>query len=267
MKPHLLLAALLVTSLASFAADPAGFKTAGFKVIEEKGEVSGISGFKPMTEELWAQVPQFPKLKTLWILGAKFLTDEKMSALAGLTDLEELYFDGAGDVTDEGMKVLGKFPKLKKLTIGHNLKITPKTLDLIATLPALESLHCGGTALQDFNAAARMKKLRLLKMHHCGTGKEPQRFQAGPALREVFISSGNPKRPWTTAMPDLAGATGLTTLTIDGGVLTAPELQQLAALKKLEALALKKVNGITAEDMAKLQATLPKTKIEFIPAI
>ena len=263
MKTHLILTALLAASIATFAADPVAFKAAGFKVTEGKGEVTGISGFKPMTPELWAQVPQFPKLKTLWVLGAKFLTDEKMSALADLADLEELYFEGAGDVTDEGMKVLAHFPKLKKVTIGHNLKMTSKTLELLATMPALESLHCGGVAMQDFNVAAKMKSLTFLKMHHCGSYKEPQRFKAGAALREVFISTQFAKRPWTAALPDMVAATNLTKLTIDGGVMSAAELQQFAALKKLETFVLKKVGSITSNDVAKLQAALPKTKIEF----
>ena len=97
-------------------------------------------------------------------------------------------------VTGELWEQVLQFPEPRMLAIGHNLTLPSKTLGQVATRPAMESLHCDGM------------------------DEEPRRFPAGLAPREVFTSGGNPKSPETAAVPDLIGATNLTTLKEVGGI-------------------------------------------------
>ncbi len=169
-----------------------------------------------------------------------------------------------------GSAVLGKIRSLQSLSLDHNQKFTGRGVAALKTLSNLRSLRFGGCMKftgDGVKAAAELAQLESLQLHHCGVGDDDLAPLAGMSkLKSLFVSSPFNGRLTDAGLKHLVQIQTLESLKLAEFVVTSEGgLNVLTKLSRLQTLELLKV-GVSAADIEKLRAAMPKTEIKWTPA-
>jgi len=191
-----------------------------------------------MTGKAYAQFEGFTKLTRVSHRGSS-IDDEGLRQLCDhLPNLESLSLAHA-KFSDAGAPHLAKLTKLKSLELGTP-KATPQALKAIAKLP-LESLQLG----EGFESIACIPLIKDI-----------------PTLRRLTLT--NAQSLSDADLQIIAGLTQLDRLEIDKMPLPDDRIAALKPFAFLKSMRLVPVKApFTPEQQAKIQAILPKTKLEF----
>lgn len=271
----LLLAALVAVQ------DVDALRALGAEVVEANGAITRVS-FKDCAKLGEAEYRRIGAIQTLKVLtlygGKKTLTDATLPLLAGLSELEELNTEGT-QISDAGLAGFAALKNLKSLSFFH------PSLDLkgfdgsgyaaLKALPKLERLTIAGTPFNDkgMEAVAQIPQLRDFRTWHTWQTQAGNAALAKlPSLRSLTL--GQRLRRWdgssnALSLDDatldlLSRLQTLESLSLDEAKLSLDALLKLKALPKLKKLSLARID-LSAEDLEKLKAALPDTKIDFKP--
>lgn len=276
MKGSTFLAAVFVNvstwialpALADEAAAVAALRQAGFKVKQAAGGTEIGFGQPEWTPELWRRLGEIPSLTAL--RGTAPCADNAgLEVLTRLPRLETLYLN-ASTFDDQGFAMLAKMRSLQSLSLDHNQRLTGRGAAALKSLPNLRSLRFGGCmkfTSDGVRAAAEIAQLESLQLHHCGVGDDDLAPLAGmPKLKSLFVSSQFNGRLTDAGLKHLAQIQTLESLKLAEFVVTSEGgLDVLTKLGRLKTLELLKV-GVSAADIEKLRAAMPKTEIQWTAA-
>ncbi len=165
-------------------------------------------------------------------------------------------------ITDAGITQLA-LPELRGLILGRECRVTPKGLEgLSARCPNLLDVGFSGTRLGDADLSS-LQQWRLHTLQLADTQITRGGLQAVgkiTSLQQLFIQR-SPSID-DEALRLLLGLDQLTTLHATGTSITDAGLESLAKLQNLTLLDVRQCKNITAEGVRKLQAALPKCRIE-----
>ncbi len=186
-----------------------------------------------------AELPRTPfRLLLIILRDNPAVTDDGLAAFEGCQHLKEVYLWGSKNVSDSGLRHFCQCKELRVLGIGGTA-VTDSGLALLRDLRTLEYLHVSSMPVtaEGLSNLRDCKNLKILNLHWCKTftDKDVPILLDWPALSELILDG-----------------TGVT----DAGV------AQLAALKKLRSLRLRKTQ-VTMTGVEKLAKVLPGCKIEW----
>lgn len=188
-----------------------------------------------ISDAVLADVSGFPNVVD-WGIGGLGVTDAVFYKIAS-PNLKSLFVDASPRISGRGLRHLNKCTSLQLLTLGMT-NVDDAGLAELGTLPELDHLTLTGTKVTD----AGLKKLA--------------RF---PKLHELWLDG---TQVGDAGLVELKDVRSLEYLWLDGSKVTDSGLPHLAPLVKLKELHLERTK-VTAEGVRKLQAALPKCKIEW----
>jgi hypothetical protein len=264
-----LLAMAALAVLADDSAAAALLTQAGGKVKADGGVATEVyfKDSSALTKEHYRAIGGLAKLRSLTLYNQCTLTDETLALLSTLESLEDLEIDGA-KITDDGMKALASLKNLRKCVFFHlgKEKFTGAGISRLAALPRFESFGCGGCSFNDegMAACAKLPRLRELRIWHTmATDAGVARLAGMTTLKIVQLGPQFTPRITDASVATLSTIKSLETVSVMETRLTwekgLSKLKDLPALKVLEL----QQDEISEADLAKLQTSLPKVKVDY----
>lgn len=268
------------------------FCYAGFRVVKEaaEGEAPASPFADPAEAAVWKwlleragrqeHIEKDSKGKVKWV-GFYDAEKKRGDYYSGSLDLDpegyvvKLTFNAAHFSNDDLAK-LAPLKKLKILTAWHNgwVKEADKTpysgagLVHLKGLP-LEAVNFGGSWFNDEGMAAanQLPKLRELQAYHCRvTDEGVKALKGNQNLTRLVIGPQYSEKISERSLADVATIGKLEELDFNEAIATwEGGLKHLAARKELKRVKFDQ-GFIAPEDLEKLKAALPSTKIEYVEA-
>lgn len=216
-----------------------------------------------ITDKGLAHLKGLMKLEQVGLIGTQ-VTD---AGLVYLSDKTEMYMLNLGrtKITDQGLRHLTRLSNLKTLSIDGT-QVTDAGLSHLQGLTNLRDLRLNETNISD----AGLKHLQslvhletLILNATKVTGEGLGQLSGISSLQTLWIHSG---QVTDQGAKQLAKLKSLTTLLLINNQLTDTGLTSLQELTQLETLYLDQNRKLTADGIKRLQAALPKCKIEWSPS-
>jgi hypothetical protein len=267
----LLLASLLSAPFLAFGAEPemvAALQAAGFKPQVKEGVVTDFGWGNPaFTPELWQRLPELTSLRSL-IAEGKCTDTAGLEVLTKLPNLEKLFINGS-TFDDAGFAVLARVPNLKSIGFDHNHVFTGAGMGALKAAPNLRRIGLGGcmkVTAEGAKSCGEVTQLESLKLTHLGLGDDTlAAFDRLVNLRELEFDNSFRGTLTGAGLAKIGAMKGLEKLMLGEFVTTYDSgLKHLTGLRGLKTLTLAKV-GLPEQDLARLQAALPETKITHTP--
>ncbi len=218
---------------------PKSFSNADLKLVADVNpSVTELTLFAcKVTDEGLAHLSKFKRLKKLNLIRLDGISDACWDGLAAVASLEEIMMSGY-PVTGKGVRALGGLKKLSLLDISYCQKLSDEGAGELQHLTSLGQLKVNSTPISNAGVGGfgKLDKLWLLDLANTKVG------DAG-----VATLSPLPK----LLVLDLSNNVAVTDASV-------PALSKLSKLVEL------KLGGtkVTADGVKKLQAALPKCKID-----
>ena len=213
----------------------------------------------PLSAEQWEAIATLhPRA---FSFSGSSLDDAGMQRLVKL-DPEMVTVNGSL-VTGNGAAKFGEMKSLKALHTLHITKPTPEAKAALGAHPTLEVFSSDGTFCIEAVTAPKLQRVDL--KHGAASDQFVALLKNHPSLESVRLWAKGYAGLSDTALASLVTLPKLTKLSLEFSVFTyAGGLNRLKEIPNLAALDLKDV-ALSAEDLAKLKADLPKVKITYTP--
>lgn len=223
------------------------------------GLALSVDSKTPLSAEQWAAIAALP-VRSFSFSGSA-LDDSGMQQLAALNP-ESVTVNGSS-VTGAGAAKFGEMKSLKILHTLHITRPTPEAKAALSTHPALEIFSSDGAFCIEAVTAPRLQRVDL--KHGAASDQFVALLKNHPSLESVRLWAKGYAGLSDASLAFLVTIPKLNKLSLEFSVFTyAGGLNRLKEIPSLATLELKDV-AISAEDLAKLKADLPKVKITFTP--
>ena len=240
------------------------------KIYELKVECDGY------TDAEYLLIGQLTDLKVLSISGKNF-NDRQLEMLTKLKQLERVMING-GELTDDGYQSFTEFPKLTTLSLFHPSRdqatFTGTGLAYLKDLPSLRSLTFAGAttgdeALQAVGKVVQLESFR--EWHNKETSQGLRHLTKLTKLKSIRLGQRLPA--WGQKTPAsfdndtlkiVAKMPSLEVVELTEARLDYDGIMQLKDLPNLRVIKIQQVD-ISAEDVERLKAGMPKVKIDWQP--
>ncbi|PQO34405.1 hypothetical protein DTL21_12830 [Bremerella cremea] len=270
---------LLTLSLQLIAAEPsvADLEKIQAKVQMRNGQIYGLQvNCDGYTDAEYEIIGKLTGLKSISLSG-KELNDEQLKILARLKELESIMINGS-QLTDDGYRGFTAFGKLSRLSIFHPSRkqesFSGKGLAHLKAIPTLTQLTFAGATAGDeaLQAVGELTQLESFReWHNTETSAGLKNLVKLKNLKSIRLGQRLPN--WGKMTPAsfdnetlaiLAEIPSLETIELTEARLDFDGIIQLKELPNLRVLKISQVD-IAAEDVDRLEAALPKVKIEWEP--